>query len=236
MYPKKMLGALLVSAALPIAMLAIGSPAANAVSVSSEITTYDDCVWALNDVPSSINLNTNEVFKGDAMMVGTQISPKLGFAGDTASATSGESKACSFYNSVDTKKLTIALEGANNFVASFGGPNAAADPEMNFGLSASRALAMSVDVSSPNCTAPVSGVWTGAGHNFIGLGAHETVLFGWGNDPQPADTYETGDASRCAPVIVLALEIPGTTGAPEGAGEQYSFAGPSMTFNLPSND
>jgi hypothetical protein len=234
MYPKKMLGALLVSAALPMALLAIGSPAANAVSVSSEITTYDDCVWALNDVPSTINLNTDEVYKGDAMMVATQISPKLGFAGDTASATAGDSKACSFYNSVATKKLTIALAGANNFVASFGGLNAALDPDSDFGLSESRTLNMTVDLT--NCTVPVSGVWASVGKNFTDLGSHDTVLFGWGGVQNPADTYETGDASRCAPAIILTLEIPGTVGAPEGAGEQYSFAGPNMTFNLASND
>lgn len=233
MHFKKIFGALIVSAALPMTFLAVGSSAANAVSVSSEINTYDACIWALNDVPTNINLTTEEKFKGDAMMVATTIGPKIGFAGDNDSATDGNSKACSFYNQLEAKKLTIELTGENLFVATGGSD---LDDEMDFALSTEKPLAMNVDITSENCTAPMQGVWSGSATDFAGPSSHDTVLFNWDTEKDTQYTYEGGEASRCAPEIGLKLEIPSKTGAPQGAGQKYSFVGPIMTFTQASND
>lgn len=238
---KKMLGALLVSAALPMALFAFGSPAANAVSVTATITTNAECVWALSDVPTSIHLSTDEIwFWSKPIATSTVVSPKLGFAGDAASATAGDSKACSFYSeSMASKKLTLALDG-DQFVASYGGTP---DPDMNFALSQQDVLLVTVGSMSDKCTAPVSGEW-GLGWEEPGGGRRmfqgptdrvvHAVAFGWGADP--AYDYDTGEASRCAPDIDLTLLMPASEKPPAGKGEQYSFVGPSMTFTLASND
>jgi len=229
MNKKKSLAAGLIALSLPLMMLAISSPGANAASVQSSVDAIDHCKWQIAGAPEVIALSSETKYEGAALTVSDTLEDiTIGISGslEPQTAISGESKDCSFYNNRETAAVTFALEGQANFDAEFGpGETKTPDTDMNFDLSTENTLDVITDISA--CTD-----FDATDINFSAL-TEATTAFGIANTN--IDNKYVGSASgseRCNPTITVSVDIKASTKVPKGAGQNYSFSGPSLIINL----
>ena len=207
-------------------MLAISSPVANAATVASSVDAIDVCEWQMASAPTSIGLTSEDVYEGAALSVSSSISNlTVGLSGSqSATALEGTSTDCSFYNNRETADVTFALETTDELTATYGASKTA-DPDMNFDLAAGGGLDIVSDVSS--CTD-----FTAAALSFTDI-TSATRAFGL-EDEFVANKYfgnENG-SERCTPEITIGLDIKASNTVPAGAGQNYSFAGPTLVIAL----
>lgn len=224
------LAAGLVAMSLPLMMVAIATPAANAdLSVSSTVTAIDQCEWQMAGVPESLALLPEVAgakYEGTEMVVTASLSNiVLGLSGKAAAeyATAGDSTECSFYNATKSASVTAALTGSATVVAKYG-PELTADSAMNFDLSESRPLGISTVLGA--CEADG---WTSTALALYTVDA-ASAAFGLPG-ASVENKYAAQAGERCNPDIGVSLTIKASTGAPAGAGKIYSFSGPSLKIS-----
>lgn len=233
MRKKNLAGALIASLSLPLMLATFSVPLANAATVSSTVATVDNCKWVMANIPGAIAMTSDgsAKFNGDALTVSADLSgPTLGLSGSTSTvATSAESSTeCSFYNRVLNASLSATLDTVA-FVASYEKADGTteSDTAMNFSLGSDVPLVITPDISA--CTVP-SG-WTSSTINFTTASLEELIAFS-----SNTDEYAAGAAPRCDPPGTIEVQIPQRTSVPVGAGSEYSFTGPTITFSsTPSN-
>lgn len=229
-------GGAAILASLPMLGFVTSPPPPSHANVSIVLSAAESCVWYLENLPSSINMQSAEQYRGEAMSVSATISPAIGFSGNPE--VPGYTTSCSFFNSSLTiKRLSISIEG-NQFVARY---SEIIDDSLSFGLD-QRPLLVAVTSSEDLCPA-VDG---------LPLDIHQS--FGWGVNYSDVDSpvaiasysnttgvgeknhFPSGSAARCAPELELKVEISSDQpGPPAGAGVTYIFSGPDMTFTLADN-
>lgn len=234
MQKKNLAGALIASLSLPLMLATFSVPLANAAGVSSTVATVDNCKWVMANIPGAIEMTSvdNAKFNGDALDVSAALAgPTLGLSGSTSTvAVSADNTECSFYNSVLDASLSATLDNVA-FEATFLNSENAATPDtaMDFELSSAAPLAIHPDIDA--CTVPTG--WTSTTISFTSATSQELIGFASGTDE---NEYAAGAAPRCAPPGTITLTIPERTSVPQGAGSQYSFSGPTITFSsTPSN-
>lgn len=225
MNKQRMAGAVLASLSLPLLFSAISAPMANATSVSSTVATVDNCKWAFGDAPASLVMGAGEeLYRGDPLRVSQLFTaPTLGLSGTVATALTGDSVECSFYNAVINSKISAELGADLVFAASFGGN---ADTPMNFPIGGSdptNAAVTNTLLLTPNITGCTG--WAKNDATFTSAGAQNLVTY-----ESTTDVYAATAGPRCAALTEIAISIPGRTSAPLGAGSQYTFSGPVVTF------
>ena len=227
MNKEKVGGAIALGASLPLMMLAFSAPVANATSVSSEVTAIDVCEWQMASVPASLNLSSGgELYEGAALSVSAAINDlTVGLSGSQSdTAVSGTSTECSFYNNRETATVTFALTGTATFDATYGESDTE-DTAMDFDLSAGNSLDVAADVTS--CTD-----WTDTDIAFSDLTSASSL---YSLADQFVENKYDGSASgseRCTPSITVGVDIPASAEVPAGAGQAYSFSGPSLEIAL----
>jgi hypothetical protein len=232
MQKKNLAGALIASLSLPLMLATFSVPLANAAGVSSTVATVDNCKWVMANIPGEILMTSadNAKFNGDALAVSADLAgPTLGLSGSTSTvAASADNTECSFYNSVLDASLSANLDTiafAATFLNSEDAPTE--DTAMNFDLSSEAPLAITPNITS--CTVPAG--WTKADVSFTASGVQQLIGF-----TSLENEYAADVAPRCAPPGTITLTIPARDSVPQGAGSQYSFSGPSITFSsTPSN-
>ncbi len=234
MEKKNLAGALIASLSLPLMLATFSVPLANAAGVSSSVATVDNCKWVMANIPGSFAMTSSgdAKYDGDALTVSASLlGPTLGLSGSTSTvATSAESSTeCSFYNRVLNASLSATLDTVS-FVASYEKADGTTESDiaMNFSLEAGLPLVITPDISA--CTVP-SG-WTSSTISFTASSSEQLIAF-----TSSTDGYDAGDAPRCDPPGTIEVQIPQRTSVPEGAGSDYSFTGPTITFSsTPSNN
>ena len=228
MNKEKVGGAIALVASLPLMMLALTTPIANAATVSSTVTAIDVCEWQMASAPPTLTLRSSggELYEGAALSVSASISDlTVGLSGSqSGTAVEGPSTECSFYNNRETATVTFALTGTATFDATYGASNTE-DTAMDFDLSAGNSLDVAADVTS--CTN-----WTDTDIAFSAL-ASATSLYTLAD--QFVENKYDGSASgseRCTPYITIGVDIPASAAVPAGAGQAYSFSGPSLEIAL----
>jgi hypothetical protein len=228
MNKKNLAGALIASLSLPLMLITFGAPLANAANVSSTVATVDNCKWVMANVPSAIAMSTSATYGGDALSVSTVIeAPTLGLSGTASTvATQDSSTECSFYNSVINASVSAEIT-TTSFVAYYGdnadNSSNTADGTMNFEIGAGAPLDMTFSVAG--CATANIG-WTGSSAQFTAADTLTLFQFESGTDE-----YAAGAAPICHPETTVELTIPTRTTVPLGAGERYSWDGPTITFS-----
>ena len=242
---KKVFGYAGVSAALPVLLMGVSAPIANAATVTSTVEAMDNCVWQVF-APSSIALSSNYKYEGDPFELETPeiLSFGIGLAGSSqatqATDVSDATAECSFYNQNPEGELEISLSATDLFVASYGDSNTP-DKDMNILIDGSNAdayLAIEWQVA-PECN---SDYFDTFGWNIVeiavignpqstqeSLGVPNYVSARTNVDLLSAPT----PASKifCGMELIGYLGIPGKQTAIAGAGYTYSFSGPSLVFS-----
>lgn len=232
MQKKNLAGALIASLSLPLMLATFSVPLANAAGVSSTVATVDNCKWVMANIPGAIEMTSvdNAKFNGDALEVSAALAgPTLGLSGSTSTVADGaENTECSFYNSVLDASLSATLDNVAFKATFLNSENAqTADTAMDFELSSAAPLAMTPNIEA--CTVPTG--WAKTDVSFIASGVQQLIGF-----TSEENEYAAGVAPRCAPPGTITLTIPERTSVPQGAGSQYSFSGPTITFSsTPSN-
>jgi hypothetical protein len=217
----------LIALSLPLMMLAISSPGANAATVASSVDAIDVCEWQMASAPTSIGLTSPTVYEGAALSVSSSISNlTVGLSGSQSStALSGTSTDCSFYNNRETADVTFALTTTDLLTATYGPGAGIADPAMNFDLATGGGLDIVTDLT--NCTdytaTPLSFTAVTSATRAFGLEAGFVANKYFGNE---------NGSERCTPEITIGLDIKASNTVPAGAGQNYSFAGPTLVIAL----
>lgn len=229
MAKKNLAGALIASVSLPLMLATFSVPLANAASVSSTVVTVDNCKWVMANVPGSIDMTSEAIFNGDALVVSAVIeAPTLGLSGTTTTvAAQGASTECSFYNSVIDASVSAGID-ATSFVANYGASNTP-DTTMDFDIGPTAPLDLVFSVESCNVD-PITG-WAANPVEFTSIATTEMFSF-----TSLDDEYVAGAAPICHPEVTVDLTIPQRTSVPEGAGQQYNWDGPTITFSSSPNN
>lgn len=223
----KKIAAGIAAACLPLMMVAISVPAASAnTGVSSEVDAIDKCAWQLGGFSSDLTLLTDdgEKYEGVALGVSATITGlTLGLSGYLApegAASGGTSTECSFYNAKEQGQAEFKLATADTFQATFGASNTD-DDDMDFSLTDGGGLAVEANVSG--CSG-----FTNNDAAFTAVNDLEEIFLKSTVD----NIYGAGLAPKCSPDILVSTTIPASSGAPAGAGQDYSFTGPELTITL----
>lgn len=240
MNKRKLAGVLVAALSLPVLMATISAPVANAetAGVSSSVATIENCKWFMAGIPGSIAMTASNdaQFNGDALSVSTTIqSPTLGLSGSVSSIIAGDpGTECSFYNYVLNASVSAEITSFS-FEASYGATGTEnEDDSMDFQLGTVDGVTtfLSFELNATSCDTDAATGWTNTGINLTAPAKVE--LFAYTNTS--TDEYGAGDAPICAPSTIVSLEIPARDSVPAGAGELYTFAGPTVTFtSTPSN-
>lgn len=228
MKKKNLAGALIASLSLPLMLATFSVPLANAASVSSTVATVDNCKWVMANVPGAIAMSSSATYDGDALSVSAVVeAPTLGLSGTTSTVAAQEaSSECSFYNSVINASVSAAIS-TTSFLAYYGdnadNSSNTADATMNFELGVGAPLDMAFSVTE--CATANTG-WTGSSAEFTS--ATSLTLFQFASS---TDEYAAGAAPICHPETTVELTIPDRSTVPLGAGERYSWDGPTITFS-----
>jgi hypothetical protein len=221
----KTLGAGILALALPALLLSANAVGANAATVTSTVAAIDACAWQLSGAPTSVVLTSADsaLYKGAALEVlDTDASTILGLAGGAgqASAISGDSTECSFYNDILSDGVDVAISG-NEFVASWtnGSDETILDTDMDFALVTSdNELSIAVTETCGDEFTSTSAVFSASGtENLLGTSTISNLNAAAAN-------------VRCDFALAFSVDIPATSGVPAGAGFGYSFTGPTLTF------
>lgn len=236
---KGLAGALIASLSLPVLFLSISAPVANAetAGVSSSIATIENCKWFMAGIPGSIAMTASNdaQFNGDALSVSTTItSPTLGLSGSVSSIIAGDpGTECSFYNYVLNASVSAEITSFS-FEASYGPTGTETDDDgMDFELGTVDGVTtfLSFELDATSCNPAGADGWRNTGFEFTAPAKVELFAY-----ISVTDEYDAGDAPICAPSTIVSLEIPARNSVPAGAGELYTFAGPTVTFtSTPSN-
>lgn len=230
MNKKKMAGVMIASLSMPLLLTAIGLPVANAdTSVTSTVETIDNCKWAFGNAPSEIVMTSENgaLYRGDALKVSTDFdAPTLGLSGTVETALSGESVDCSFYNKIIPAKIMVELGTTLPFTAKIGEVE---QTDMTFSIGGtddttgpSVTNTMKLVSNMDTCTGDDWGVETS---EFTAAGSKQILQFS-----STQTSYGNAAAPRCAAMSNLSISIPGRKTAPNGAGSEYTFSGPILTF------
>lgn len=224
----------LIALSLPLMMLAISSPGANAsTGVSSEVEAIDVCNWELGGFSGDLNLgpaDANAKYEGEALDVSATISGlTLALSGAADETPLVSSTNCSFYNIEKNGNVEFALATTNEFTANYDNSGTATrDEAMDFSLTEAAPMSIVADATAVGqCVASVQdGSWTstaGSFHavsdlaNIFGLAAVENV-------------HAANANVSCAPAITVGVTIKASAAVPAGAGKHYTFSGPTLTI------
>ena len=228
MNKEKVGGAIALAASLPLMMLALTTPIANAATVSSTVTAIDVCEWQMAGAPETIELTSASKYEGAALEVSYSTSDlALGLSGSQSNtAITGTSTECSFYNNRETASVSFTLISTNAFTATYGGGTR--DANMDFTLGGGNSL----DVSATLSTQCSENGWATAGISFTSVDALDALL--QIPSAEVVNKYAASDngAERCNPELTIAVDIPASANVPAGAGQAYSFSGPSLEIAL----
>lgn len=220
------LAAGVIALSLPLMMLAISTPGANAATVSSSVDAIDVCEWEMAGVPSELLLTSATDYEGEALSVSETIDTlTVGLSGSqSATAISGTSTECSFYNNRETADVTFELTEAAAFTATYG-PSNLADTDMNFTLTEGGGLDIDADLTG--CED-----YTNAAINFTAI-TSATRLLGLPDGAVENKYTESATGNeRCTPTITIGIDVKASEAVPKGAGLGYKFAGPSLIIDL----
>lgn len=246
------IGAGLVAMTLPLLMLSLAAPVANAADVSSTVNTVDKCAWFMSTMKNFV-ISSSAKYRGAALELSntdatvpegssTKDDLKLGLS---ASKSGGEhlesielSTDCSFYNNKFGQKVIVTPDD-QPFVATYekassegGGDSVTTATEPGFTLAESN-MNFVVDLrdeeGSSFCNTGFNTVG-GALTASTGLTLIERAL-----DNMQKDYAAAGSAPYCNPEITLRVTIPAVSEVPEGAGSTFTFTGPTLTFSKADN-
>lgn len=231
MLNNKKIAAGVAAACLPLMMLAISTPAATAdTGVASEVDAIDRCAWVLGGFDSNLTLTSDGdvKYQGVALSVSATITGlTLGLSGSLApegAASGGTSTECSFYNARKQGQAEFKLATASEFQATYGASDTP-DDAMDFSLAEGGGLGVVADVSG--CTG-----FEDNDASFTAIDDLEEIFL----KSSVNNIYAGGAGPKCSPPIVVSTTIPASAGAPAGAGQDYSFSGPSLVITLRNPD
>ena len=258
----KTLGVGIIALATPLLVLATTMPAAQASDVTASLNLTNQCVWTFGTESASIALasDSGANYTGaaltinnsvDANPIGLSIGLGSSIDGDIARQVPGDTTACSFFNVIQSKKVTATLGAAVKFAA----VNNASQAEtgMDFSIASGNPLTVKTDPGT-NCN---MSYFTNSGEDFAAspaalsitatLGSvdalqnHSVAASGAVPIPNFLAARDTahGDAGvndstykvQCLPTITISTTIPlGMT--PDEPGTTYSFSGPEIVFAM----
>lgn len=230
MFNKKKIAAGLAAACLPLMMVAISVPAASAeTGVASTVEAKDQCEWGIGGFTGNLTLSSETKYEGEALAVSATITGlTLGLSGalDENNGISGSSTECSFYNDPQQGIARFTLGETTSFAASYGA--GVDDDDMDFTLTQGNGLDLAADDDDiASCTG-----FSNNDADFRNAADDEDIFL----MSSVNNLYGAGSGPRCSPSIVVSTTIPASTGAPAGAGQIYSFSGPSLTITLQTSD
>ena len=216
--------------ALAALLLAFGTPAANAASVSASLNLADGCEWILAGAPVTIDLTSADgsKYEGDELQMLYDFADlSLGLTGalnpETASAS--DSTNCSFYSHISNVKIDFTLASTIKFSAYYGAN--VRDTLMDFNLTASNPLVLTSSSLSV-CETPTFFV-DNLNHSFSQVDSLAWTLASTNTD---SNLRATAANVRCGLGVSLGVNIPSYVGIPRGAGVGYSFGGPGLIIAM----
>lgn len=246
------IGAGLVAMTLPLLMLSLATPVANAADVSSTVNTVDKCAWFMSTMKNFV-ISSGDEYRGDALALSntdatvpegsrTKDDLKLGLSASKSGgeylASIGLSTDCSFYNNKFGQKVIVTPDD-QPFVATYekassevGGNSVATATEPGFTLAESNmnfVVNLRDEAESSFCNSGFTTV-DGTLAASTGLTLIERVL-----DNMQKDYAVDGSAPYCNPEITLSVTVPAVDVVPEGAGSTFTFTGPTLTFSKAGN-
>lgn len=231
----KKIGAGLLAASIPGLIFAVSAvPVAlgETSSMSSSITTEEECTWKMLNAPSSLSLGpatAGTEYEGVALDISASISDfDVHSTGnlDTSPTTTTHNE-CTFYGAGNRTRpiVTMAIEDGD-FGATYGA-SPTADAAMDFSLDAANAL--DIVWGGTACDAK----WTKST-----LGLHATGLSGIAlqiptvtDVTDPIADANAGSNDRCLDSVSFTVTIPANK-KPASPGATYTFTGPQLTTTL----
>lgn len=230
---RPVMGGLSLVASVPLMGFTTSPPPPSYADVSIAVGAAASCVWYLENLPTVINMQSETKYKGDPLTVSATIRPGIGFSGDPA--VPGYTTPCSFFNSsFTTKKLQVAIN-SSEFVARYGTTR---DNSLSFGLDERPLIVQALNVEQ--MCQRVAGMPLSVQDNF-GWGVTkagtsttvDVVTYSDVPDYGEKNFFSSGTAANCAPELEIGVEISSQqSGPPAGAGLNYTFTGPSITFSM----
>lgn len=234
MNQNKRLAAGMVALSLPLMMLAISTPVANAsTGVSSEVEAIDVCNWELGGFPGALKLvpaDSEAKYEGVALPVSATITGlTLALSGAADASPLETSTNCSFYNIKKDGQVEFKLATTNSFTANFAGADGAVrDEAMDFALTADAPMTIVADATQVGlCVASVeNGSWSSDPGSFNAVDNHKNI-FGLA---AVQNIHASGVNVGCDPAVTVGITIKASTQIPAGAGKNYTFSGPTLTI------
>ena len=222
----KKIAAGIAAVCLPLMMVAISIPAASAeTGVASTVEAKDRCEWGMAGAPANLSLDSADKYEGEELVVSDTFGDlTIGVSGaiDENNGTTGTSTECSFYNDPQPGYARFSLGSTTTFDATYG--SGIEDSAMDFTLT--EGLGLDIAANLDACPATFSK--TDADFRLADQSADVFFM------STMANLYGTGEGPRCAPNITVSTTIPASVDAPAGAGQTYSFTGPTLTISLMS--
>lgn len=242
--PSRRLGTGLIALALPLMMLSLATPVANATTVASTVVAVDKCFWftsgardiivgsserysgkplTLTNIDSSVDA---EFQTGEALTLGLNAS-----RAQSPLAGLGASNDCSFYNAVFGLRISVSVDNVP-FSASYqklvGEEFVKTNiPSLGFDI-AGDALNISMDLRDSGDSPTCDSGFTAGGGNLI---ASSSINLLERAKDGLLGNYGDGAAPFCLPLLVFTLTLPQVNLPPVGAGSTVTFTGPTLTFN-----
>lgn len=234
----------LIALALPLMMLSLATPVANATTVGSTVVAVDKCFWftsgardiivgsterysgkplALTNIDSSI---VEEFQTGEALTLALNASKaQIPLAG------LGNSSDCSFYNSVFGLRISVSVDDVP-FSASYqkleGEDLVEANIEsLGFQL-AGEAAKIEINLRDSMGSTTCDSGFTAGGGNLV---AESTVMLLERARDGLQVNYGNQAAPFCRPLLVFTVNLPQVSMPPEGTGTKVTFSGPTLTFS-----
>jgi len=259
----KTLGVGIIALATPLLVLATTMPAAQASDVTASLNLTNQCVWTFGTESASIALASDSDAKytgaaltidnaGDANPIGLSIGLGSSIDGTIAREATVNTTACSFFNVIQSKKVTATLGTDVKFAAT--DKDSVLEPGMDFSIASGNPLTVKT-APGTNCN---MSYFTNSGDDFadaspaalsitetIGsvdaLQNHLSAVTGKVPIPNFLDGRNTTHAVdgtdddtykiQCLPTITISTTIP-LGKKPVWPGTTYSFSGPVIVFAM----
>jgi copper chaperone CopZ len=235
----------LIAISLPLMMLAISSPGANASEdpigsgVQSEVEAIDVCSWELGGFSGNLNLgpaDSEAKYEGAALDVSATITGlTLALSGAADSTPLDSSTNCSFYNIEKYGNVEFKLTNTNSFTAKYDdGGVETRDEDMDFSLTSAAPMSIVADANDvAACVASVDGTsWSNTDGAFEAVDETENI-FGLA---EVENVHADNANVACAPSITVGVTIKSSEVVPAGAGKDYTFSGPTLTITKRSEE
>jgi hypothetical protein len=219
--------------------------------ISSTVLTEEQCTWYMLGAPSSISLSAGfekdgdgedteipQEYVGDDLVISsaltssstpaTTMSLNVYASGNLTAGSANTTSECTFYNPIEAPNITFSVDTTTEFVAKYG--TSEADAERNFIPIEAKALLINLSDSGSACDE----MWTNTASTKL-FGENEGgTLSGLGmtiGDSSSVPKSAAADAGeRCVQNLTVLTTIPGDMGIPEGAGQEYTWTGPTINI------